>query len=339
MKNNCLSYIIRMSIVAFLLTLVSCTNDAGLFENKLTERAEISLSASVGNVPAVTRMAADTYNSSLPVGMQMDVYIYDSNGISLAQLNDETEGRTSGTTRMPWVYRTSGSPDPSGKSAITLVDATQDSPQFPNKTPQVEGEDNTANIFAVCPSNPLCVVALDQTDAENIKASDLMTTDWIKPANGSKEAINLEFKHRMAKIRVTFTPDGSLQEGNMPVNFDVVNVYRSYSLNTGLNSVNSYEGNADITTEAMPLKASTLEAFFLPPQTISADTKLLVFDIVGSGDFKGISGAWFAPATSIKLESNTVYDINITVNIDFITATCNISTWEHEDLPSDTKIL
>lgn len=332
--------------VAALCLLAGCSADETTDGGQAGGLDILFSTAGVGGEKAATRAdASDTYNSALPAGTDIGVYIYDSDGIDICTL--QPLDKTSKT----WVYRTVGAADASTrKSVLSLTSHTQN-PRFPVKSGTSEYKDYV-EIFAVfpikegftpstMPESYTFSVSDDQTVAANIVASDLLASDIAQyTAEQCEQVLDLVLRHRMAKVLVTLTPkSGSdLTSENIPGTFDVLNVYRTLTVTPKTGTVS--DGNADLTTEAAPLKGSTSESFFIPPQTVTAGTTLLKFDILPSGDaFKGIEGVTFKPAASVSFEAGKVYHVNVTVDVDLATLTGTITSWTNENLPFDPRVL
>ena len=92
-------------------------------------------------------------------------------------------------------------------------------------------------------------------------------------------------------------------------------------------------GNADMVSESSPMKGCITHSFFIPPQTITAGTPILKFNVLPNGEadnfptFLGINGCTFAPATETAFEAGKQYLITVTVDVDFATMTGTITPW------------
>ena len=322
--------------------LMGCSYDETISENLQSDLPIMFSSAEVGTELLTRTDASDTYNSALPANSNIGVYIYDSDGI------DISVPQSTPSTSTTWVYKTVGAADATThKSTLQLISHTRN-PRYPTISGTSTYKDHV-KIFAVFPNNTDVTpstasytfsVAADQRVPENIIASDLMTSDIAQyTATQCEEVLDLELRHRMAKLHVTLTPkSGSdLTADNIPTNFDVLNVYRTLTITLATGTISS--GNADITTTSAPMLCSTEQSFFIPPQTISASTDLLRFNLLPSGEFLGINGVTFRPASNVTFEAGKVYNINVTVDVDFATMTGTITEWTNEDLPYDPRVL
>lgn len=321
--------------------LVGCHADETASPIGQDDESLILLSALTSSPVTVTRIgAADTYNNSLPEGSEVAVYIYDDVGTYLTGKVGSNSNATA-----TWVYRT-GTPYAAGeglyKSSLSLYSHDK-TPVFP-KLDEYNLRDYV-RIFAAYPNNSAYVptvtnytvtVPIDQTggttDNQNaIAASDLMTTDgmvtYTKAQCEDNTLVELQLKHRMAKVTVVFTPatGSDLTAVNMPTKFDVLNVYRSLTVTPSTGAVSTVTSGA--TTEAIPLKGSTTQSFFIPPQDLASGTKMLKFNILGSGQFKGIEGASLSLSGAQNFEGGKAYLITVSVDVDHITMTGTITSW------------
>lgn len=316
----------------------ACSSDSDAEPTQpTTSLPELPITFAASSVNGVTRAgAADTYDTSLPVGSDIGVYIYDSDGIDIS--TKQPVDPSSSTT---WVYQVTGTPDASGYAALRLTSHVK-SPRFPTRT---EGNATVykdyVKVFALFPNNTDFMpsgntggdnynfsVNIDQTTEVNVKASDLLSTDITQYTSEQCESrLSLLLKHRMAKVTVVFQPkSGSdLTAANMPTEFDVLNVLRTVTVTPTTGAISAATG--DKTTEAEPLKACTTHSFFLPPQTLTADDQLLKFNIKPTNNFKGMTGCGYTPAAAVTIEANKQYLITVTVDVDFITTTGTITTW------------
>lgn len=345
--------ILPLSLTATILWLsAACTND-DTSGKSVENQKEVSImfsTAAVGK-PVITRSdASDTHNDALTAGQNIGVYIYGyegSTGYDISQYQP-----SAGTTSKTWVYQTVG-------DAVTVTGGTKESnlvltshataPKFPSKV-SGNGDMDRVEIFAIYPNNPdvtpsttsyKLTVDLDQTDTDKIKAADLMTNDKTSYNKDDCDGKNLKLKlkHRMAKLHVTFVPKtgSDLTSANMPTIFKVIGVRRTVTINPKAGTVVRDDTQA-ATTESTPLLGSASQSFFLPPQPLAAST-LLKFDIKGSALFKGIANCTFAPSSAVTLEAGKSYEITVTVDVDYATATGTITSWNEETLNYDTVVL
>ena len=328
----------------------ACSSDSDAEPTQpTTSLPELPITFAASSVNGVTRAgAADTYDTSLPVGSDIGVYIYDSDGIDIS--TKQPVDPSSSTT---WVYQVTGTPDASGYAALRLTSHVK-SPRFPTTGTGENPYKDWVKVFGVFPNNTAFMpsgnagnatsydftVNIDQTTEANVKASDLLTTDIAQYTSTQCESrLSLLLKHRMAKVTVVFQPkSGSdLTAANMPTEFDVLNVLRTVTVTPTTGAISAATG--DKTTEAEPLKACTTHSFFLPPQTLTADDQLLKFNIKPTNNFKGMTGCGYTPAAAVTIEANKQYLITVTVDVDFITTTGTIETWNSETMTFDPIVL
>lgn len=323
--------------------LAACHTDDTAKDLPTADDHPILLSAlSIGEATTRTGIA-DTYNSWLTEGSSVGVYIYDNDGAYLTGKVGGTEGQVA-----TWVYKT-GAPYAIGgglyRSGLSLTSHDK-TPAYP-QTNNVYKDHVT--IYAIFPNNSSYTppsssstatsytveAPLNQTDdyEAQIKAADLLTTDGKitftrEQCIGNGEMVNLQLKHQMAKLTVTFTPaSGSdLTAANMPTKFDVIGVCRSLTVTPSAGTIATVSANA--TTEANPLKGCTTQSILIPPQTLTAGQTLLKFNILGSGHFRGMEGALFkVPTGGVTLQAGYEYRVNVTVDVDFISMKGTITAW------------
>ena len=336
-------------IVAMMLLLTACHNDVAADASASQRTDDPILIGNVGVAPnELTRAdASDVYNVSLPSGKEIGIYLYSEGTTDFSGQHPYTDGDKYKT----WVYQTAGTPyavtGGKYKSSLALVSHTK-SPNFPKKT-NTELVDQVT-LFGMFPYDKTLTpdktdytftVPLSQTasaaDQAAITAADLLTTNglvtYTKVQCEAQAAIDLVLHHRMAKLRVVFSPkaNGDLTQANMPTKFDVIGVNRTVTVNPKAGTVTTSTATADKTTTDAPLKGVTSQAFFIPPQSLAAGATLLKFNVLGSDNFRGIQGASFAvPTGGVNLQAGHEYHINVTVDVDFITMTGTITPWDSE---------
>lgn len=339
--SNIILYVLGIAAIGLLSTCSSNNDydgDAPLSAYDLPIRFEVS---SVNGME--TRAgAADTYDTSLPVNSEIGVYIYDSDNIDIS-----TKQPVDSSPSTTWVYQVAGSVGSDGYAPLRLTSHTKN-PRFPLKN-DTEYKDNV-RVFAVYPNNTAFkpsgnsatsykfTVENDQTTETAVKASDLLASDVVAyTAPQCESRLSILLKHRMAKVTVVFQPKtgSDLTSSNMPSTFDIYNVYRSLTITpseapaTGAVS----GGDADMVLETSPMKGCTAHSFFIPPQTITANTPILKFNVLpneATADFPtflGINGCTFAPAANTTFEAGKQYLITVTVDVDFATMTGTITPW------------
>ena len=331
---------------------VGCSTDKemGFTQNEV----ELHFSATtISSAPFTRAGAADAYNDALPAGSDIGVYIYGYLGSDSWDIS--TLQPTNGTTSKTWIYRTVGEAvqvDATSKVSNLTLTSHSSAPKFPAR-PSDNQDMDRVEITAIFPNNTSFtpsstpdyyqfIAELDQTTVANIKKSDLLTNDKVAYTKTQCEgqSLQLNLKHRMAKLHVTFVPKtgSDLTTANMPTAFDVQNVFRAVKITPKAGTVTRDE-TVEKTTSTAPLKAVTEHSFFIAPQEIAASTTLLKFDIKGSGKFKGIEGCTFAPSAKVTFDAGKSYEITVTVDVDFASITGTITTWNTETMSYDTVVL
>lgn len=341
--RNIILYVLAIAAIGLLST-CSSNNDYDGDETLSAYDLPIQFAASSVSGMETRAGAADTYDTSLPVGFDIGVYIYDSDNIDIS-----TKQPVDPSPSTTWVYQVAGSVGTDGYAPLHLTSHTKN-PRFPLKN-DTEYKDYV-RVFAVYPNNTAFTpsenensatsykftVEKDQTSEAAVKASDLLASDVMQYTSTECESrLSILLKHRMAKVTVAFQPKSGcdLTAANMPSEFDIYNVYRSVTITptaapaTGAVSA----GNDDMVLETSPMKGCITHSFFIPPQTITAGTAILKFNVLPNGEadnfptFLGINGCTFAPATNTAFEAGKQYLITVTVDVDFITMTGTITPW------------
>lgn len=329
------------AIYSVIIAWYGCTGDHN--DYSIEKSAPIRFGSVIVNHDlSITRtMGADEHNIGLPMGSDIDVFIYDSSGNPVPS---DDENNSNPPVTLPIVYTTVEAPDAvTTQSGLNIKDASLKSPRYPTT--------KLAYIFAVWPAmasqsdaasdNYNFTVNTDQRYASNVTSSDLLSTDKIEQTSDGTATIDLPMMHCMAKVIVKFNPTGSLTDSNMPDEFSVLGVKNSVTIKPKTAATSS--GRGAITTNAgtTNLSCSSEEAFLIPPQTIAAGATFLQFDIKGSAsdNFSAITGVTFKPAAAITFEANTVYEITVNVNVNYITATATIMPWNTEEITFEKRIL
>ena len=339
----------QIFLAAVLCAVSACSNDEQTTDiAQTTEGSSILFSSTAVAPETATRAAADTYNNSLPESSQIGVFIYDCDNIDLS---------TNVGPAKTWVYQTVGAPDPTTRQSALKLTSHPKNPKYPFKDGSTTEYKDWVEVVAVFPvpkdaaNNDAEVtpsttsytfsVSDDQTTEDNIKGSDLLTSDrkqyTYDDCNG--QLLSLKLYHRMAKVQVEFTPkSGSdLTAANMPAGYDVLNVQRSVTIVPRTGALTT---SGDKTTTVNPLKGLTTDWFFIPPQTVDAGTELLQFEILPSDKFKGINGATFkVPDGGITFQAGHTYKLAVTVDVDLSTLTGTIQEWSEETMTFEPIIL
>lgn len=339
--SNIILYVLAVAAIGLLST-CSSNNDYDGDEPLSTYDLPIQFAASSVTGMETRAGAADTYDTSLPVGFDIGVYIYDSDNIDIS--TKQPVDPSSSTT---WVYQVAGSVGTDSYAPLHLTSHTKN-PRFPLKN-DTEYKDYV-RVFAVYPNNTAFkpsgnsttsykfTVENDQTSEAAVKASDLLASDVVAyTAPQCESRLSILLKHRMAKVTVVFQPKtgSDLTSSNMPSTFDIYNVYRSLTITPSAAPATGAVsgGDADMVLETSPMKGCTAHSFFIPPQTITANTPILKFNVLpneATADFPtflGINGCTFAPDANTTFEAGKQYLITVTVDVDFATMTGTITPW------------
>ena len=349
--HNTITGFIFVATISQLLTIfIACSSndEPGVQAQQPANELPIMFSAYAVDGVTTRTGAADAYDTSLPVGSEIGVYIYDSDNIDISTKQPVITNPETSTT---WVYQVTGTVNSDGYSPLRLTSHVKN-PRFPTISPTNNTYKTNVRVFATFPNNESFKPSLNtnsyytftvnnnQRTEDNVKASDLLTSDVaIYTSAQCEQRLPIVLKHRMAKVTVVFTPKAGsdLTAANMPTNFEVINVYSSVTVtppkeSSSVTTVSS--GNGTKTSTTSPLQACTTHSFFIPPQTVAEGTTLLKFNVLGNEStstyptFKGINGATFVvPTGGVNFEANHQYLITVTVDVDFATMTGTITPW------------
>ena len=311
--------------MAVALLVSSCSSESDT--QKVSSDRTIHFTASVSGTQTPWSMtrSADDYNNSLPENAVIDVFIYDdsNNDLSVTQFGSS----------QTWVYKTVGDADATTGKSLLAQTSPEDLPKFPSGC-------NFVNIFATFPHNGSVTpsqsswtfsVSTDQTS--NAQTSDLLASEIASTGREFASAVNLDMKHRMAKVLVIFNPTDELSAVNMPNGtISVSNVKTSVTISPKTGSVSTSGSTTTITALAG-------EAFFLPPQTIAAGTQFLKFDLRNNSGGTGIQNVTVKPTTALELNGGVFYVLTVDVGIVNVSISSTITPWDKEILPFDPVIL
>ena len=312
-----------------------------------------------------TRAYADAYNASFPDNTDIDVFLYGYHSSSTTTtIYDLSKLQSTSGSSHKWIYTTSGEVDEaSGRSLLTQTSPAASEgqaadavlPSFPN---ELNKDEDYVDVFAAffpqgCSVSPTYdsilpstgsftfSVQTDQTTEANVKASDFLSNDVTATFKTNSSAINLEMKHRMAKVLVVFNPTEDLTSNNMPGSSDTYSVQNvKKELTVGLNPTSNTTGEISTTGSTTTITAKVGEPFFLPPQTIAKDTQLLQFslhDTTGTGT--GIQNVTYSTSSDLTLREGVYYILTLNIGIRYITLTTTIHDWTDETVNFDKIIL
>lgn len=348
-----------------LLLLSACSaDDSGTHSDRGYAKGEdrkirftASVANSVRNNVDLTRSWADTYNDHLPMNAPVYVYLYaynDSESEAIDVANYMFKEKMGETWTSAWVYETQSEYDvASGRSPLaqtyptaaqtTSGDAEDAQPVFPASLTSNDAYVDAIGIFlpegggnntSVGGGTLTFTVPSMQTTQAAVVSADLLTNDVTSTFKSDASAINLELKHRMAKVLVEFNPTEDLTSENMPNNtYSVQNVYTERTLTIKTGTITTTGSTQTIT-------AKVGEPFFMPPQTIPSETQLLQFDLrnVG-GTATGIKNVTLKTTSALEFQEGVFYILTVNVGVRYITLTTTIRDWTGEAMTFDKIIL
>ena len=358
------------SILFLPLLFASCSaDDSGIAEKAKSQVMRFTASVTETTSPdaAKTRAWADAYNSSLPANSTLYIFLYGYKGDGSASDDGIDLSVSQYESSRKWVYSTDGAVDvASGKSLLKQTSPTKDDlpasatdredddalPKFPStlldgavkSTSYVDvfgvflppGSSTSPTVDNLTPASSSFTfsVSTTQTTEAAVKACDLLTNDVAATFSINSSAVNLEMKHRMAKVLVLFNPTEDLTETNMPDDtYSVENVQttRTVTLKTG---------EVETSGSTSTITAKVGEPFFLPPQTIDAGTELFKFDLCNiGGTATGIKNVTFSPVSAMTFSEGVYYILTLNVGVRYINLTTTIKDWTGETILFDKVIL
>lgn len=352
------------SILLLPLLLVACSSDDGNIPEKMAGQV-LRFTASVNENSSAdgarTRAWADAYNNSLPESAPVYIFLYGYKGDGSGDDTGVDISASQYPSTKKWIYETVGTVDlASGKSLLRQLSPTVSElaasdpdpddalPKFPETLNQSTAYIDVFGVYlppnsttspvigSLTPANTNFTfsVPTSQTTEADVKAGDLLTSDVAATFRTNSSAINLEMKHRMAKVLVEFNATEDLTADNMPNNtYSVENVQTSRTVTLKTGEVANTESTTTIT-------AKVGEPFFMPPQTISANTEFLKFDLrnVG-GAATGIRNVTFTPSADMTFNEGVYYILTLNIGVRYITLTTTIRDWTGETILFDKIIL
>ncbi len=169
-------------------------------------------------------------------------------------------------------------------------------------------------------------VQTDQSNENNVKASDLLWTGGRQDATAGK-ALDINFKHALSKLNVTLAKGSELDEG---VTFKSVTLSNCATTTT----VNLFEGTFGNTTnsQTITLYATTENKQYeciLVPQTFAQSLKVEITD-------KNGKVYTFTSNKDLTFASGEQYTLNLTVGRDKVTTgTISAESWDNEQQGGD----
>lgn len=176
-------------------------------------------------------------------------------------------------------------------------------------------------------ANYAFAVQTDQSNENNVKASDLLWTGGRQDATAGK-ALDINFKHALSKLNVTLTKGSELEDG---LTFTSVTLSNCATTAT----VNLFEGTFGNTTnsgQTITLYAATENEKYeciLVPQTFAQSLKV---EITGNNG----KVYTFKSDKELTFSSGKQYTLNLTVGRDKVTTgTISAESWDNEQQSGD----
>lgn len=199
---------------------------------------------------------------------------------------------------------------------------------------------NSVSIYAYAPyqedwnshkNNLNFKVSSDQSTEAGYLASDLLyATAGIDQVKGDQQAVGLNFKHKMARVKLTITvaeEADDLSEAAVYVNNTKLNT--TFNLSSG--TLGNAEGSAQNITACNKLGSNTQVYSVVVPQTLNEGTSLFTIDNTEKTYTLNLQN-------SITFESGKSYSFSVTINpttpedIDLkFDGDNSVSDWEEEN--------
>lgn len=290
--------------IALTAGLASCSNNDDELNPKNEGRIPITLTSNVGS------RATDQSLQETQIAKRVNVGVFiTQNGANIATNNMLTSDGNGGFTG----------------ASISTDDA-----------------DNTLDIYAYAPYNSdwsdlntgYTFTVGDQAEESGYYAADLMIAEPATNIIPTTDAINLTFKHKMAKLNLNFDLTGapagfSLNDATV----SVLNVKPSVSVNVSTGLIGEASEEA-ITINAGTLTTEGKASVVFPPQTIAQNTEFVQVE-VGGNTYKA------SLPSAVNFESGKKYTYTITfttsddgstVNGIKLTPTASVTPWEDAQL-------
>lgn len=181
----------------------------------------------------------------------------------------------------------------------------------------------TVSLYALYPSvvtksTTDFTVSGDQRDDDSYKASDLMYGARADVPY-SDDPLNIPFAHKMAKLIVNATSDGSVS------GVDVTGItVKSVKRKIGFNAVTGALGGDATLGDEGNIMMSNNGACLLPPQTIAADHGLIEVAVSIGGT---AATATFKAASAMTLQEGYQYTLNLEIGSQSLAQTAKITDW------------
>lgn len=198
-----------------------------------------------------------------------------------------------------------------------------------------KSNDATVTYYAYLPytgtvsdaTNYAFTVQTDQSNENNVKASDLLWTGGRQDATAGK-ALDINFKHALSKLNVTLTKGTELENG---LTFTSVNLSNCATATT-VNLTAGTAGTATNSGQTITLYAATANEKYeciLVPQTFNQTLKVEITDNNGKV-------YTFKSDNELTFSSGKQYTLNLTVGRDKVTTgTISAESWGSEQQGGD----
>lgn len=198
-----------------------------------------------------------------------------------------------------------------------------------------KSNDATVTYYAYLPytgtvsdaANYAFTVQTDQSNENNVKASDLLWTGGRQDATAGK-ALDINFKHALSKLNVTLTKGSELEDG---VTFTSVKLSNCATTAT-VNLTDGIVSNATNSGQTIILYAATASEKYeciLVPQTFNQNLKVEITDNNGKV-------YTFTSNKDLTFASGEEYTLNLTVGRDKVTTgTISADPWGSEQQGGD----
>ena len=198
-----------------------------------------------------------------------------------------------------------------------------------------KSNDATVTYYAYLPytgtvsdaANYAFAVQTDQSNENNVKASDLLWTGGRQDATAGK-ALDINFKHALSKLNVTLTKGSELEEGLIFTSVRLSNCATA----TTVNLTDGTTGNTTNSGQTITLYAATANEKYeciLVPQTFAQSLKVEITDDNGKV-------YTFTSNKDLTFASGEEYTLNLTVGRDKVTTgTISADPWGEEQQGGD----
>lgn len=170
------------------------------------------------------------------------------------------------------------------------------------------------NIYAYAPHNSAwenlsdeyTFTVTDQETNDKYYAADLMIAEPATNITPTTDAINLTFKHKMAKLNLNFDLTGAPADFSLEgATVSVLNVKPSVSVNVSTGSIGALSGDPTALKAATLTASDTKASVVFPPQTIAQGTEFVQV-VVGSNTYNA------SLPSEVTFESGKKYTYTVT---------------------------